>query len=36
MTARINLVIFIGGVNLAFTEYETVQLRKALLAEARR
>ena len=33
MTKRTKIVIFQGGSTLAFTEYETEQLRKALLKE---
>ena len=36
MTERTETVIFQGGSILAFTEYETEQLRKALLKETRR
>ncbi len=35
MTKRTKIVIFQGGSTLAFTEYETEQLRKALLKETR-
>ena len=35
MTKRTKIVIFQGGATLAFTEYETEQLRKALLKETR-
>ena len=35
MTKRTKIVIFQGGSSLAFTEYETEQLRKALLKETR-
>ena len=35
MTERTEMVIFQGGSILAFTEYETEQLRKALLKETR-
>lgn len=35
MTERTKMVIFQGGSTLAFTEYETEQLRKALLKETR-
>ena len=35
MTRRTKTVIFHGGVTLAFTDYETEQLRKALLKETR-
>ena len=36
MTERTEMVIFQGGSILAFTDYETEQLRKALLKETRR
>ena len=36
MTERTELVIFQGGAILAFTDYETEQLRRALLKETRR
>ena len=36
VTERTETVIFQGGSILAFTEYETEQLRKALLKETRR
>ena len=36
MTKRTKIVIFQGGSTLAFTEYETEQLRKALLKETQR
>ncbi len=36
MTERTEVVIFQGGTVLAFTDYETEQLRKALLKETRR
>ena len=36
MTERTEMVIFQGGSTLAFTDYETEQLRKALLKETRR
>ena len=36
MTRRTKMVIFHGGATLAFTDYETEQLRKALLKETRR
>ena len=36
MTRRTEVVIFHGGATLAFTDYETEQLRKALLKETRR
>ena len=35
MTRRTETVIFHGGATLAFTDYETEQLRKALLKETR-
>lgn len=35
MTRRTKTVIFHGGATLAFTDYETEQLRKALLKETR-
>ena len=35
MTKRTKVVIFKGGTALAFTDYETEQLRKALLRETR-
>ena len=35
MTRRTEAVIFHGGATLAFTDYETEQLRKALLKETR-
>ena len=36
MTERTETVIFSGGIDLAFTDYETEQLRKALIKETRR
>ena len=36
MTRRTEMVILDGGASLAFTDYETEQLRKALLKETRR
>ena len=36
MTRRTKTVIFHGGATLAFTDYETEQLHKALLKETRR
>ena len=36
MTKRTKVVMFRGDVGLAFTDYETEQLRKALLKETRR
>ena len=35
MTRRTEMVIFKEGATLAFTDYETEQLRKALLKETR-